>query len=128
VDSFSGAGHRQFIEALKSTGCGFALDDFGVGFSSLYYLKHLPVDYLKIDGSFVRNLPNDVSDQHLVRSMVELAHGLGKQTIAEFVEDEATLELLRRFGVDYAQGFFVGRPAPIESTLGVLLSDEAEAA
>ena len=83
---------------------------------------------MKIDGSFVRNLPNDVSDQHLVRSMVELAHGLGQQTIAEFVEDEATLELLRRFGVDYAQGFFVGRPAPIESTLGVLLSDEAEAA
>jgi diguanylate cyclase (GGDEF)-like protein/PAS domain S-box-containing protein len=121
-------GARQFIEALKSTGCGFALDDFGVGFSSLYYLKHLPVDYLKIDGSFVRNLPNDVSDQHLVRSMVELAHGLGQQTIAEFVEDEATLELLRRFGVDYAQGFFVGRPAPIDSTLGVLLSDEAKAA
>jgi diguanylate cyclase (GGDEF)-like protein/PAS domain S-box-containing protein len=121
-------GARQFIEALKSTGCGFALDDFGVGFSSLYYLKHLPVDYLKIDGSFVRNLANDVSDQHLVRSVVELAHGLGKQTIAEFVEDEATLELLRRFGVDYAQGFFVGKPAPIDSTLGVLLSDEAEAA
>jgi diguanylate cyclase (GGDEF)-like protein/PAS domain S-box-containing protein len=122
------SGARQFIEALKSTGCGFALDDFGVGFSSLYYLKHLPVDYLKIDGSFVRNLLNDVSDQHLVRSMVELAHGLGKQTIAEFVEDEATLELLRQLGADYAQGFFVGKPAPIDSTLGVLLSDEAEAA
>jgi diguanylate cyclase (GGDEF)-like protein/PAS domain S-box-containing protein len=121
-------GARQFIDALKSTGCGFALDDFGVGFSSLYYLKHLPVDYLKIDGSFIRNLPNDVSDQHLVRSMVELAHGLGKQTIAEWVEDEGTLELLRQFGVDYAQGYFLGKPAPIDATLGVLLPDMAKAA
>ena len=122
------SGARQFIEGLKSTGCGFALDDFGVGFSSLYYLKHLPVDYLKIDGSFIRNLPNDVSDQHLVRSMVELAHGLGKQTIAEWVEDEGTLELLRQFGVDYAQGYFLGKPAPIDATLGVLLPDMAKAA
>jgi diguanylate cyclase (GGDEF)-like protein/PAS domain S-box-containing protein len=121
-------GARQFIEGLKSTGCGFALDDFGVGFSSLYYLKHLPVDYLKIDGSFIRNLPNDVSDQHLVRSVVELAHGLGKQTIAEWVEDEPTVELLRQFGVDYAQGFFLGEPAPIDAALGVLLSDDAKAA
>ncbi len=119
---------RQFIEALKPMGCGFALDDFGVGFSSLYYLKHLPVDYLKIDGSFIRNLPNDVSDQHLVRSLVELAHGLGKQTIAEWVEDERTVELLRQFGVDFGQGYYLGMPAPIDTTLGVLPSDIAKAA
>ena len=121
-------GARQFIEALRSTGCGFALDDFGVGFSSLYYLKHLPVDYLKIDGTFIRNLPDDVSDQHLVRSVVELAHGLGKQTIAEWVQDERTVELLRQFGVDYGRGYYLGVPAPIDATLGVLPSDIAKAA
>lgn len=119
---------REFIEGLKSTGCGFAIDDFGVGFSSLYYLKHLPVDYLKIDGSFIWNLPRDPSDQHLVRSMVELAHALGMQTIAEGVGDEETVELLRQFGVDHGQGFYLGEPAPIDVALAALPSDRARAA
>ena len=101
---------QLFIAELKSLGCRFALDDFGIGFSSFNYIKHLPVDYLKIDGSFIRNLPHDTVDQHLVKAMVEVARGLGKKTIAEFVENEETLRLLREYGVDYAQGYHVGKP------------------
>ncbi len=104
------AAAQLFIAELKSLGCRFALDDFGVGFSSFNYIKHLPVDYLKIDGSFVRNLPHDTVDQHLVKAMVEVARGLGKKTTAEFVENEETLRLLREYGVDYAQGYHVGKP------------------
>ncbi|HVC31063.1 MAG TPA: EAL domain-containing protein, partial [Steroidobacteraceae bacterium] len=108
---------RRFIGTLKRLGCRFALDDFGVGFSSFYYLKHLPVDYLKIDGSFIRNLPRDPVDQHLVKAIVEVAHGLKKQTIAEFVSDEETVRLLRQYGVDYAQGFHIGHPRPLDEIL-----------
>lgn len=103
---------KVFITELKALGCQFALDDFGSGFSSYSYLKALPVDLLKIDGSFVRNLASNMVDQALVKSMNEVAHALGKKTIAEFVEDERTLTLLREFGVDYAQGYHLGRPAP----------------
>ncbi|MGA9032984.1 MAG: EAL domain-containing protein [Sulfuricaulis sp.] len=103
---------KVFITELKALGCQFALDDFGSGFSSYSYLKALPVDFLKIDGSFVRNLASDAVDQALVKSMNEVAHALGKKTIAEFVEDERTLTMLREFGVDYAQGYHLGRPAP----------------
>lgn len=108
---------RRFIERLKELGCQFALDDFGVGFSSFYHLKHLPVDYLKIDGSFIRNLPRDPADEHLVKAMVRVAHALGKQVIAEFVSDEETAQLLRKFGADYAQGFYIGRPLPVAEAL-----------
>lgn len=101
---------QRFIITLKDMGCRFSLDDFGVGFSSLNRLKHLPVDYLKIDGSFIRNLPSDPADQHLVRAIVEVARGLGKQTVAEFVGCEKTVELLTEYGVDYAQGYYIGRP------------------
>lgn len=101
---------RQFVTALKTMGCRFALDDFGTGFSSFNYLKHLPVDYLKIDGSFIQNLPYNSVDQHLVKAMVEVARGLGKKTIAEFVENEETVRLLRELGVDYAQGYHIGKP------------------
>lgn len=101
---------QRFITTLKTMGCRFALDDFGIGFSSLNYLKLLPVDYLKIDGSFIRNLPDDSVDQHLVRAIVEMARGLGKQTIAEFVECKETMRLLLKYGVDYAQGYYIGRP------------------
>ena len=104
---------RHFIVELKSLGCRFALDDFGIGFSSFNYLKHLPVDYLKIGGSFVSNLPHDTVDQHLVKAMVEVARGLGKKTTAEFVENEETLRLLREYGVDYAQGYYIGTPRHI---------------
>ncbi len=104
---------KEFIGALKGLGCQFALDDFGIGFSSFYHLKHLPVDYLKIDGSFIRNLQHDPVDQHLVQAMVQVAKSLGKKTIAEFVENNATLEKLRTIGVDYVQGYGIGRPQPV---------------
>ncbi|MBF6600510.1 MAG: EAL domain-containing protein [Dehalococcoidia bacterium] len=106
-----------FVRTLKSIGCGFALDDFGVGFSSFSHLKNLPVDYLKIDGSFVRELPRSPTDQHLVRAIVAVAAGLGKRTIAEFVTEDATLRLLEEYGVDYAQGFWVGEPEPCAAAL-----------
>ncbi len=108
---------RSFIERLAQLGCRFALDDFGAGFGSFYYLKHLPLDYLKIDGEFVRNLPTSKTDQILVGSVVELARGLGKQTIAEYVGDAATVDLLREMGVDFAQGFHTGRPRPVAESL-----------
>ena len=104
---------QKFVRTLKALGCGFALDDFGVGFSSFSHLKHLPVDYLKIDGSFIRDLARNTVDQHLVQAMVAVARGLGKRTIAEFVGDDETLQLLRGYGVDFAQGYFIGRPAPL---------------
>ncbi len=103
---------RVFIHNLKSLGCKFALDDFGAGFSSFTYLRELPVDHLKIDGSFIRNLDQDPINQALVRAIHEMARALGKQTIAEFVENEAILNLLREIGVDYAQGYHLGRPGP----------------
>lgn len=89
---------QHFIAELKLLGCRFALDDFGIGFSSFNYLKHLSVDYLKIDGSFISNLPHNTVDQHLVKAMVEVASGLGKKTIAESIENEETLNLLKKHG------------------------------
>lgn len=103
---------RRFIKAMKGLGLRFALDDVGAGFSTLHLLKHLDVDYIKIDGGFVRNLPNDVADQHLVKALVAVAKSLGQKTIAEFVENPETLDLLREYGVDYAQGYLIGRPSP----------------
>jgi diguanylate cyclase (GGDEF)-like protein/PAS domain S-box-containing protein len=100
----------RFIGALKDIGCQFALDDFGSGFSSFTYLKHLPVDKLKIDGSFVQNLAETPVDQAMVQSMNQVAHALGKQTIAEYVESAETLALLKDYGVDFAQGNFIGKP------------------
>ncbi len=104
---------REFTEELNRIGCACALDDFGSGFGSFAYLKHLPVRYLKIDGEFVRNLPGNHDDRVLVKAIVDLARGLGKQTIAEFVGSEAALELLREYGVDYAQGYHLGKPEPL---------------
>ncbi len=103
----------EFIRRLKALGCKFALDDFGVGFSTFYHLKHLPVDYLKIDGDFVRDLANEPLDQHIVRSIVHIAQAMGIQTIAEYVEDEATFRMLTELEVDYAQGFVIDRPSPV---------------
>jgi EAL domain-containing protein (putative c-di-GMP-specific phosphodiesterase class I) len=108
---------RRFIETLQAMGCKFALDDFGVGFSSFAHLKYLPVDYLKIDGSFIRELSRNVVDQHLVQAIVDVARSLGKQTIAEFVNDDDTVYLLQKYGVDFAQGFHIGRPRPLEEIL-----------
>ena len=101
---------QRFIEALHQTGCGVSLDDFGTGFSSFAYLKHLQVDSVKIDGLFIRNLANDADNQLFVRAMVTVARGMHKTTIAECVEDEETLSMLKSFNVDCVQGFYLERP------------------
>jgi diguanylate cyclase (GGDEF)-like protein/PAS domain S-box-containing protein len=112
---------RRFAQRLQSLGCRFALDDFGAGFGSFYYLKHLPFDYLKIDGEFIRNCTASRADQLIIKAVVEIAQGLGKETIAEFTEDDRTLRFLQRQGVDFAQGFHIGRPAPVEQALAALV-------
>jgi diguanylate cyclase (GGDEF)-like protein len=115
---------RRFAESLSRLGCRFALDDFGTGFGSYYYLKHLPLHYIKIDGDFIRNLAESPTDQLMVRAMVQVAQGLGMKTIAEFVENAETVEFLRAYGVDFAQGYHVGRPQPIEELWPVDADDE----
>lgn len=110
------AAGRAFLERVSALGCRVALDDFGTGYGGFTYLKHLPVDLLKIDREFVRDLPQDASSQHVVRAVVQLALGMGKRTVAEGVGDAETVALLREFGVDYAQGYHLGRPAPVEQT------------
>ena len=101
---------ERFIDALRHAGCTLCLDDFGSGFASFAYLKHLKVDMLKIDGLFIRNLPHDRDNQVFVRSIIEVARGMGKHSVAEFVEDEETLRLLREFGVDMVQGHHLDKP------------------
>jgi EAL domain-containing protein (putative c-di-GMP-specific phosphodiesterase class I) len=103
---------ERLMTELQSLGCRFALDDFGVGFSSFYYLRELPLDIVKIDGSFIKQLPSNPKDQVFVKALTDMAHALGKETVAEFVEDEATLKLLADLGVVYAQGYHIGRPSP----------------
>lgn len=105
------AATQEMVAQLRALGCRFALDDFGAGFASYSYLKQLDVDVLKIDGAFIRNLAADPMDQVLVRSMVDIASQLGKRTVAEFVGDQPTLDLLGEYGVDYAQGYYVGKPS-----------------
>ena len=101
---------ERFIEALHNTGCTTCLDDFGTGFSSFAYLKHLKADVLKIDGLFIRDLPNERDNQVFVKSIVDVARGLGKKTVAEFVENAETLEMLKRMGVDMVQGYHLDKP------------------
>jgi diguanylate cyclase (GGDEF)-like protein/PAS domain S-box-containing protein len=108
IASFSQA--NRFIQALKELGCKFALDDFGTGLSSFGYLKHFPVDFLKIDGSFVKEILHDPIDREMVRSINEIGHLTGKQTIAEFAENLEIINMLRSLGVDYAQGYGVSQP------------------
>lgn len=104
---------EELIGALKDLGCRVSLDDFGSGFSSFYYLKHLSIDCLKVDGSFIRALPGSTQDQHLVRGMIEMCRGLGIEVVAEYVEAEEILRAVAGLGVDYAQGYHIGRPAPV---------------
>jgi diguanylate cyclase (GGDEF)-like protein/PAS domain S-box-containing protein len=104
---------RVFADRLTSLGCRFALDDFGAGFSSFYYLKYLPLNYLKIDGDFIKGLVSSATDQLVVQSMVDIARGMGMKTIAEFVEGPETAEMLHAKGVDYSQGYYHGRPRPV---------------
>lgn len=103
---------QAFIEAMHRTGCRVALDDFGSGFSTFTYLKHLGVEILKIDGQFITDLPNNAENQAFVKAMVGVARGLHKQCVAECVEDSATLEMLRDIGMDLAQGYYLDRPGP----------------
>jgi diguanylate cyclase (GGDEF)-like protein/PAS domain S-box-containing protein len=107
----------RFINALKELGCKFALDDFGEGMSSFGYLKHLPVDYLKIEGGFVKEMLHDPIDREMVRSINEIGHLTGKQTIAEFAENEEIITMLRGIGVDYAQGYGVSEPKRVTNAL-----------
>ncbi|WP_373974703.1 EAL domain-containing protein [Chitinibacter sp. SCUT-21] len=107
----------HFITSLKALGCRFALDDFGSGFSSFSYLKDLPVDYLKIDGSLIRNIENNRADEVMVTAIVQMAKSLELKVIAEFVENNQQIEILRRLGVDYAQGFGVHKPEILPSQL-----------
>ncbi len=108
---------RQVIKTLKGHGCAFALDDFGSGLSSFGYLKSLPVDYLKIDGLFVQDIADDPVDLAMVRSINEIGQLMGKKTIAEHVENDTILERLRTLNVDYAQGYAIARPQPLEELL-----------
>ena len=101
---------KKMVVRLRELGCRFALDDFGAGFNSYSYLKHFPVDILKIDGGFIIDLDNDPVDQLLVKSMIDIAHSLGKQIVAEFVERQSTMTLLQEYGVDFVQGYLVGKP------------------
>jgi EAL domain-containing protein (putative c-di-GMP-specific phosphodiesterase class I) len=103
---------KSFCAGVLALGCEVALDDFGVGFGSFQYLKHLPFTYLKIDGDFIRLLPVSRTDQLVVRALAGVVRGMGRRTIAEFVGDEMTISMLRSYGVDYAQGFAVGHPSP----------------
>jgi diguanylate cyclase (GGDEF)-like protein/PAS domain S-box-containing protein len=105
---------KRFAHTLGEFGVEFALDDFGAGFASFYYLKHMAFDYVKIDGEFIRNLPSSRVNKLVVQSVVDIARGLGKRTIAEFVGDAETLSLLEGYGVDYAQGFYVAKPMPLD--------------
>jgi diguanylate cyclase (GGDEF)-like protein/PAS domain S-box-containing protein len=110
---------KAFASRLRSRGCRFSLDDFGAGFGSFYYLKNFPFDYLKIDGDFIRSLPTSPMDQLVVRAIVNIARGMGKKTVAEFVTDAGTVQFLREIGVDCAQGYHIGMPRPISEVLQV---------
>ncbi len=106
-----------FMRGMKSLGCRFALDDFGSGMSSFAYLKALPVDTLKIDGAFVRDMLEDPADRAFVEAIHRVAHTLGKETVAEFVETAAIVEVLREIGVDYVQGYAISKPRPLDAVL-----------
>ena len=116
VANFSQA--NRFIHALKELGCKFSLDDFGTGLSSFGYLKHFPVDFLKIDGSFVREILRDPIDREMVRSINEIGHLTGKQTIAEFAENPEIIQMLTSLGVDYAQGYGIAQPQRVLKAVG----------
>ncbi|QEY19167.1 GGDEF domain-containing response regulator [Cellvibrio sp. KY-GH-1] len=108
---------QKVIADLHKLGCSFSVDDFGSGFSSFAYLKDLPADYIKLDGSFIQNLHRDQVDQTLVKSMIQVIQALGKKAVAEYVENEAILEILKSMNVDFVQGYHIGHPLPVERLL-----------
>jgi EAL domain-containing protein (putative c-di-GMP-specific phosphodiesterase class I) len=103
----------NFISRFKDIGFRFSLDDFGAGLSSYSYLKNLPVDFIKIDGSFVSGIANDPLNRSIVESITQVGHTMGIQIIAEWVDSEGVLKILTEIGVDYAQGFSIDKPAPL---------------
>ena len=100
---------QYFIDNLARAGLRFALDDFGIGFCSFAYLKHLQVDFLKIDGSFIRNMFDNPVDQYFVKAIADVSRGLGKHVVAEFVENSQVIPLLQEFGINYGQGYYFGK-------------------
>ena len=106
-----------FADRLTEFGCQVAIDDYGAGFGPFHYLKRIPFDLIKIDGSFVRDMPRSDADQLTVQAIVQIARGLGKTTIAEYVQDDVTEEMLREYGVDMAQGYHLGRPMDLDEAL-----------
>lgn len=117
---------RFIIQSLKTLGCRFSLDDFGSGMSSFGYLKNLPVDYLKIDGTFIRNLVSDPIDHAMVTAINNIGHVMGLKTIAEFVESASALRVLNELGVNYVQGYYIARPEPLETYLAKLKSPASQ--
>lgn len=105
---------RHFADRIRDLGCQLALDDFGSGYASFRYLRLFPIDLVKIDGEYVVDLVRNPEDQVLVKALVQVCQAYGIHTVAEFVQDEPTLRMLREFGVDYVQGYLIGRPAPVE--------------
>jgi diguanylate cyclase (GGDEF)-like protein len=115
VHDYEAAG--GFADRLTEFGCQVAIDDYGAGFGPFHYLKQIPFDLIKIDGSFIRDMPNSDADQLTVQAIVQIARGLGKTTIAEFVQDDVTAQMLREYGVDMAQGYHLGRPVDVDEAL-----------
>jgi EAL domain-containing protein (putative c-di-GMP-specific phosphodiesterase class I) len=120
---------KKLFTLLKEIGCGCALDNFGTGFSSMYYLKQFDVDFLKIDGSLVRELPDDEASRLFVRALCDITRGLGKEVIAEKVESPKVLAELQMLGIEYAQGYYIGRPSPfitLEGSARIVDENDAE--
>lgn len=105
---------QRVISDLHKLGCSFSVDDFGSGFSSFAYLRDLPADYIKLDGSFIKNLHRDTVDQALVKSIIQVIQALGKKAVAEYVENEEILNILKEMGIDFVQGYHIGHPIPVE--------------
>ncbi|NUT14999.1 MAG: EAL domain-containing protein, partial [Cupriavidus sp.] len=121
------AAANRLVAEMRRAGCTVSLDDFGSGLSSFAYLKQFPVDFLKIDGSFIRQLADNAVDREIVSSINDIGHRLGVRTVAEWVEDERTLDALRAIGVDYAQGYAIGRPVALDVFLAGYAQRNAQA-
>ena len=112
----------EFMHEMKAIGVRFALDDFGAGLSSFAYIRSLPIDFLKIDGYFIRNLRSDETNRAITAAFIQLSSDLGIATVAEFVEDKATRRTVAEMGIDYVQGYGVSRPMDVDAALAVVLA------